>query len=88
MAYMLYYYPWIIISDIFMPYWGTYTETVVAVTVTIVVVEVEWTCISIVIVTPTFEKRIIVAAVDTNKVRVRSGKSPLFAQAMLDRKVT
>lgn len=43
-----------------MPYCKTYTETVVAVTVPIVVVEVEYPCIrSIVIVTPTFEERVV-----------------------------
>ena len=43
-----------------MPYCKTHTETVVAVTVPIVVVEVEYPCIrSIVIVTPTFEERVV-----------------------------
>ena len=43
-----------------MPYCKTYTETVVAVTVPIVPVEVEHSCIrSIVIVTTTFEERVV-----------------------------
>ena len=43
-----------------MPYCKTYTEAVVAVTVPIVVVEVEYSCIrSIVIVTTTFEERVV-----------------------------
>lgn len=43
-----------------MPYCKTYTETVVAVTVPIVVVEVEYSCIgSIVVVTTTFEERVV-----------------------------
>ena len=74
-----------------MPYCKTRTETVVAVAITIVVVEVERPGISIIIVASTFEEWIIVAIVQTDKVRVRSGKSPLsiywlFAQASLDRK--
>ena len=77
MALMLYIYPWINISDTYMPYCKTHTETVVAVAITIVV-EVEWTGIGIVIVASTFEEWIIVAAVQTDKVRVRSGKSPLY----------
>ena len=43
-----------------MPYCKTYTETVVTVAVPIVVVEVEYSCIrSIVIVTTTFEERVV-----------------------------
>ena len=43
-----------------MPYCKTYTETVVTVAVSIVVVEVEYSCIrSIVIVTTTFEERVV-----------------------------
>ena len=43
-----------------MPYCKTYTETVVAVTVPIVVVEVEYSCIrTIVVVTTTFEERVV-----------------------------
>lgn len=69
-----------------MPYCETYTEAVVAVTVAIVVVEVEGSSIAIIIVASTFEEWIVVAVVQTDKVRVRSGKSPLsiywlFAQA-------
>ena len=60
-----------------MPYCKTRTETVVAVAITIVVVEVERPGISIIIVASTFEEWIIVAIVQTDKVRVRSGKSPL-----------
>ena len=60
MAYMLYIYPWTNISDNVMPYCKTYTETVVAVTVPIVVVEVEYSCIrTIVVVTTTFEERVV-----------------------------
>lgn len=61
-----------------MPYCKTYTETVVAVTVPIVVVEVEWTCVRIVIVASTFEEWIIVAVVNTDKVRVRYRYIPAF----------
>lgn len=60
MAYILYIYPWTNISDNVMPYCETYTETVVAVTVPIVVVEVEYSSVSlIVIVTTTFEERVV-----------------------------
>ena len=61
-----------------MPYCKTYTETVVAVTVPIVVVEVEWTCVRIVIVASTFEEWIIVAVVNTDKVRVHYRYIPAF----------
>ena len=77
MALILYIYPWINISDTYMPYCKTHTKTVVSVAIAIVVVEVEWPSIGIIIVASTFEKWIIVAAVQTDKVRVRSGKSPL-----------
>lgn len=76
MALILYISPWTNISDTFMPYCKTYTKAVVAVTVAIVVVEVEWSSITIVIVASTFEEWIVVAVVQTDKVRVRSGKSP------------
>ena len=62
-----------------MPYCKTHTETVVAVVIAIVTVEVERTCIRIVIVASTFEKRIIVAVVNAHKIRVRSGISPCFS---------
>ena len=75
MAYILYIYPWTNISDNVMPYCKTYTKTVVAVAVTIVSVEVEWTCVRIVIVTTTFEEWIIVAVVNTDKIRVGTGIS-------------
>ena len=61
-----------------MPYCKTRTETVVAVAITIVVVKVERPGISIIIVASTFEEWIIVAIVQTDKVRVRPGKSPLY----------
>ena len=77
MALMLYIYPWINISDTFMPYCKAHTETVVTVAIAIVVVEVEWPCVAIVIVASTFEEWIVVAVVQADKVRVRSGKSPL-----------
>ena len=77
MAYMLYIYPWTNISDNVMPYCKTYTETVVA--VPIVVVEVEWTCVRIVVVTTTFEEWIIVAVVNTCKIRVVTGIFPCFS---------
>ena len=79
MAYMLYINPWTYISDNVMPYCKTHTETVVAVVVAGVSIEVEWTCIGIVIVASTFEKRIIVAVVNAHKIRVRSGISPCFS---------
>ena len=59
MAYMLYIYPWTNISDNVMSYCKTYTETVVTIAVPIVV-EVEYSCIgSIVVVTTTFEERVV-----------------------------
>ena len=54
-------------------------KTVVVVAIAIVVVEVERTCVSVVVVASTFEKRIIVAVVDTYKIRVRSGISTCFS---------
>lgn len=79
MTYILYIYPWTNISDNVMPYCKTYTETVVAVTVPIVVVEVEWTCVRIVVVTTAFEEWIIVAVVNTDKIRVGTGIFPCFS---------
>lgn len=77
MALILYIYPWIHISDTYMPYCKAHTKTVVTVAIAIVVVEIEWPSIGIIIVASTFEEWIIVAVVQTDKVRVRSGKSPL-----------
>ena len=60
MAYIRYICPWTNISDNVIPYCKTYTKSVVAVIVPIVPIKVEYSCIgSIVIVTTTFEERVV-----------------------------